>query len=291
MSYLILEKTMKKLINSLVIATFIVGTIMIGIASAENSWNVTNFVDEFGDETEDKVLRSRNVIIHDQNTEFKSSINILMDYNEAAFFINHVRFSSSGEMLVAKNKAGERLELPLYALWPRDKDGWAVDGKQLANFLKKSIGIVKFIIHNRRYSSSYHFSIDSTGFTKAYNQAFVKEIEAEKIEAKRIENEKIEAEKIEAEKIEAKRIENEKLMTKVDKIIEKLDAEVEAERIKTAEEAIIPAPLIPWVVFGLLFVLIRTAMPSQLGTNKGDKAVKKSDEKLTVKVIKFSDGV
>lgn len=214
---------MKHFINSLVMAAFIVTTIMLALAGCHSNivehhdeddpaylknskttlsisypdsetktkseplpepkpkpkvihWEVIKFIDEFDEYTGNSGIRSKQSMGRFSNSATAGAnfgFNITINQYHAAFNIwdygQYPASFSRGEM-IAKNKAGEILELTIYGLWSQNM-GQMVDAKMLSNFLKKSIGVVKFVIKDN-YSSVYKFSVDSTGFTKAYNQAF-----------------------------------------------------------------------------------------------------------------------
>lgn len=148
-------------------------------------WRKGNYVDEFGDPTSKSFIKTTTT-----GTFSNSAVNgeylyveIIIDKNSTGLFLHEYEssrpaetFIGGGEMLL-KNQAGEILRITAFREWS-NKGGMSIynlienDDKYafrslLTSFLKRSVGEIKVVVQDE-YRSTYNFTIDATGFTKAY---------------------------------------------------------------------------------------------------------------------------
>lgn len=146
-------------------------------------WELNTFVDEFGDNTNKKYISTHTEGIFSNSATSGSILYVevfftktstgifLHEYNQTS---PPIKLIGSGRIKL-KNSNNEILIIPLTREWNTsgglkiyDSDeGYSGYSTMLRKFIQKSVGEIKVVIIDK-YSSSYKFSIDVTGFMNAY---------------------------------------------------------------------------------------------------------------------------
>ena len=143
-------------------------------------WKLGNFVDEFGDLTGEKNIRTtvEGTFSNSATRDSYLYARILITKVNAGIFLHEYQRSGPAEKFIGsgtimlRNSNNEDLRITTSRSWGQD-GGLLIDNSirpnfsQLRNFLMKSVGEVRVVIRDQ-YSSVYNFTIDATGFTAGY---------------------------------------------------------------------------------------------------------------------------
>jgi hypothetical protein len=140
-------------------------------------WEVYNFINNSNDETDKQyILFHTEGVFSDSNTsESNLIVEVLFTKTASGIFLHKYDSSNSpltfkeGAKIDLKNEFGGTLNFYSNYKWNQE-GGLRVSGtacKKFRDYLDQSFGEVKVVIENN-YSSSYKFTINTTGFSEAY---------------------------------------------------------------------------------------------------------------------------
>lgn len=142
-------------------------------------WKVYNFIDNSNEETNKQYImfHTEGVFSDSSNLESKLSVEIIFTKTATGIFLHKYDSSNSpltfkeGARIDLKNEFGGSLNFYTNYKWNQE-GGLRVSGtacKKFRDYLDQSFGEVKVVIENN-YASSYKFTINTTGFSEAYNE-------------------------------------------------------------------------------------------------------------------------
>ena len=142
-------------------------------------WQVSNFIDNSNDETNSQyiIFHTEGVFSDSVSSETNLSVEVIFTRTASGIFLHKYDPSSSaltfkdGVKINLKNDFGGVLNFYTNYKWNQE-GGLRVSGtacKKFRDYLKQSFGEVKVIIEDN-YSSKYLFTINTTGFSEAYNE-------------------------------------------------------------------------------------------------------------------------
>ncbi|HLT71100.1 MAG TPA: hypothetical protein VKZ75_00545 [Cyclobacteriaceae bacterium] len=157
------------------------------LAYLNRPWKLGAFVDQFGDPTDEKYVRTEveGVFKNSATSGSNLFVEVLLDKTSAGIFLHEYSRTRPAEKLIGgaqiqmKNSANQKIVINTSGEW-NQSGGIRIDnyiGEYVQNydfskfksFIQKSKGQIKVVIFDD-YSSVYSFSIDATGFTKEFSQ-------------------------------------------------------------------------------------------------------------------------
>lgn len=143
----------------------------------KKNWKVRHFADSFGDPTKNRYIESSSVGVFSnsatKNSPLYVDIMVISDEYIGIFLFEYSRrrpatyFIGNNGRVLMKNSYGEKHKITYISKWGQS-GGLSIRNGEAIRFLKRSVGLVKFVIYDE-HSSQYHFSINANGFTAAYN--------------------------------------------------------------------------------------------------------------------------
>jgi hypothetical protein len=154
--------------------------------SSRSSWTNASFVDDFGDPTKSKYIKTNVEGVFSNSATFNAPLfaEVLLTNDAAAIFLREYNRASSPANFIGtaqvqlKNENGKKIIIRCYLKW-NQRGGIRIENEMdtgfptrrmdyltLRDFIKKSTGKIKVAIFDK-YSSEYHFTIDNKGFEEA----------------------------------------------------------------------------------------------------------------------------
>ena len=141
------------------------------------NWKQKTFVDDFGDPTKDKYIghETEGLFYNSATSNTICYVHVLVDHkNSVAIFIReynrrhpYVWFIGNDSYILMKNSQGQKFRCYVISTW-NNKGGLRIECQtEFINFLKRSVGFVKVVMHDG--NAVYEFKINADGFTAGYN--------------------------------------------------------------------------------------------------------------------------
>ncbi len=145
-------------------------------------WHKEFYVDDFGDTTNEAFIKTTTVgtFSNPRDSNEYLYVEIFVDKNSAGLFLHEYKEDAPAETflwgsemkMIFKNQAGEILRITNFSEW-NNEGGIAInkssDRSNFNRFLKRGEGKIKVVVEVMFMDrSTYNFTIDATGFTKAY---------------------------------------------------------------------------------------------------------------------------
>jgi len=157
-------------------------------AVTEKPWHIGTFVDNFGDPTKEKYVKTTadgyfsNSAVSDRYLFAE----VLLKKNVAGIFLHEYDKNDppvkliGGFQIQMKNEAGQKIVINSSGEWNQKgglkitnisdcNESYCLDFSNFRNFIKKSVGVVKVVIFDD-YSSVYRFDIDANGFIEEFSK-------------------------------------------------------------------------------------------------------------------------
>lgn len=155
-------------------------------ATIMSQWEVSTFVDEYGEGTKDKYIHT-NITGTFSNSATSNAylfVTVLLKKDGAGIFLHEYDKNAQAEKIIGtarikmKNSEEKEIEILTSSVWNQSggisiHNASSYDGNDFSKFkrfIKKSKGEIKVIIYDE-YSSSYRFNIDTNGFEKELQNA------------------------------------------------------------------------------------------------------------------------
>lgn len=141
-------------------------------------WKLDRFVDNFGDPTGEKYIKSYSSGIFSNSATNGDDlyVKLLVTRSSIGLFLYEYSNDNAAEKFIgggtvlAKNEAGEKVQVGITGDW-NSQGGINIGGghySKLIAFMKKSTGRIKFVVYDD-YSSKYNFEVDMRGFNDEFS--------------------------------------------------------------------------------------------------------------------------
>ena len=149
------------------------------LAYNSRPWKLGTYNDEFGDSTSKKYISTfeygtfSNSAASDENLY----VTIIVDQEDVGILLREYQIYNTPKSIIGgatiklKNSDDKLFVFKASSKW-NQSGGIKIPQfyySQFIDFIKNSVGEIKVLIYDN-YSSSYHFTIDPTGFAEEYNQ-------------------------------------------------------------------------------------------------------------------------
>jgi hypothetical protein len=152
------------------------------IAYRNRPWKTGNFVDEFGKQTGKNFIYTEveGVFSNTATTNSKLYVKVIVSKSSIGILMREYSINRPPEKFIGngtiqmRNSKDERITVQTRGDW-HHSGGLLIEdlyseksASSFRSFMRRSVGNIQFVIKDK-YSSSYQFTIDSTGFIQEFN--------------------------------------------------------------------------------------------------------------------------